>query len=122
MWSSSPRNRISCVVGDQAGNQPPSVEIFHLPPGPGKGRTNTSFRPDSLDAYARNFPSGENDGPTWMIFGSAKNDSALPALGRSGSLRIHGKRINARPTRAQLNKNQPSIFSQSGRKRVRTGI
>src|ERR1700736_4309115 len=62
MWSSRSRNRISCVARDQAGNLPPSVEIFHLPPGPGKGSTNTSSRsprPDSLDAYARNFPSGE---------------------------------------------------------------
>ena len=30
------------------------------PPGPGKGRTYTSFRPDSLETYASHRPSGEN--------------------------------------------------------------
>ena len=39
-----------------------SVEIRHLPPGPGNGRTYTSGRPDSLEAYASHRPSGENIG------------------------------------------------------------
>ncbi len=33
------RNSSSCAVADQAGKEPPSVEIRHLPPGPGNGRT-----------------------------------------------------------------------------------
>src|SRR5206468_1729992 len=49
---------------DQAASLPPPVEICHLPPGPGKGRTKTSFRPDSSDRYAIQRPSGEKTGST----------------------------------------------------------
>jgi hypothetical protein len=56
------------------------VETFHLPPGPGNGRTNTSCRPDSLDAYARNFPSGENAGSV-STCASARKGSAFRVAG-----------------------------------------
>src|SRR5215469_6180268 len=39
---------------------PPSVEIWYLPPGPGNGATYTCHRPDSLEEYATQWPSGEN--------------------------------------------------------------
>jgi hypothetical protein len=33
MRSSPPRKNNSCVFAEKAGNLPPAVEIFHLPPG-----------------------------------------------------------------------------------------
>src|SRR6266542_6047631 len=56
------RYNSSLRVRDQVGVIPPLVEICHLPPGPGNGRTYTSFRPDSFEEYASQRPSGENIG------------------------------------------------------------
>ena len=41
------------------GKRPPAVETCRIPPGPGNGRTYTSKRPDSLELYASQRPSGE---------------------------------------------------------------
>src|SRR5690349_1131610 len=70
------------------GSWPPPVEIAHLPeldgPEAGNGRTKTSSRPDSLDAYAIQRPFGEIAGCC------SKNElrrksSGLPGLGLSVS-------------------------------------
>src|SRR5260370_35564370 len=95
MWSSKSWYTISCVLRDQAGNLPPFVEIFHLPPGPGNGRTKTSFGPYSFGAYPRNFPSGENAVSTPTSLWSAKNGSAFPPLGRAGTPHTPGRGTNA---------------------------
>src|SRR5262245_60396169 len=50
--SSSPR-------GDQRGHAPPSVETCQRRPPSGHGCTYTSYRPDSLEWYATQRPSGE---------------------------------------------------------------
>src|SRR5207245_3652317 len=74
---------------DQIGNAPPPVEIVDLPepngPPAGKGRTYTSERPDSVDVYAIQRPSGENAGSS-SAKGVPRNSSGLPGLGCSGSL------------------------------------
>ena len=52
----------SRLLRDQIGTLPPALEICHLPPGPGNGRTYTSYLPDSSDWYAIQRPSGETAG------------------------------------------------------------
>src|SRR5437763_11235105 len=95
--SSVPRNSNSCAT-DHTGNWPPEVDTLHLPPGPGKDRTQTCTSPDSSEAYAMNLPSGENAGSTSTTVGSFRNGSTLPGLGRSGSLRSMGSvKISGNP-------------------------
>src|SRR5262249_8313186 len=50
------RYRISLPSDRKRGKLPPSVEISHLPPGPGKGTAYTSFRQDSFDSHTTHRP------------------------------------------------------------------
>jgi len=68
---------------------PPPLEIRHLTPAFGKGRTKTSSVPDSLDEYAIHFPSGEKVASTSRS-GPVRKGSGLPGFGCSGSLNSSG--------------------------------
>src|SRR5258708_7970442 len=81
----------SCFrVRDHVAWPPPSVEICHLPPGPGNGRTKISPRPFSDDVYAIHRPSGENigsdsvNGPFAKAVGfpAFQPDASSPSIGR----------------------------------------
>src|SRR5712691_1469530 len=82
---------------------PPPVEICHLPDPeavpPRNGRTYTSLRPDSLDVYAIQRPSGEKAG-SCSLDGVRRKSSGLPGLGYSGSLTSKGsvQRLNTLST------------------------
>src|SRR5436190_14946112 len=85
------------------GKCPPPTEINHWPeldgPPAGKGRTRTSLTPDAVDAYAIQRPSGENAGSSssWRV---RRKSSAVPALGRSGSLVSRGNVQRSKPVSA----------------------
>src|SRR5579864_2502674 len=76
---------------DQAGILPPPEETCHRPPPAvsGNGRTYTSYKPDSSDAYAIQRPSGENAGCT-SFAGVRANGSGVAGLGWSGSVTSKG--------------------------------
>src|ERR1051326_8777359 len=85
------------------GNWPPPVETCDIPepdgPTVGKGRTNTSSRPDSPDTYEIQRPSGENEGFR-LPNGLRRKGSGLPAWGCSGSLMSSGSVQRSEPVSA----------------------
>ena len=64
---------------DQVG-VPATARNLPLPPGPGNGRTYTSWRPDSSEEYASHRPSGENIGSA-----SATGCSGTPSASQASS-------------------------------------
>src|SRR3954462_7911656 len=56
---------------------PPAVDTLYFSPGPGNGRTYTSYRPDSSETYASHRPSGENAGAVSLNGDGAKACGSL---------------------------------------------
>src|SRR5262245_60327385 len=74
----APGSRPPRISGLDSSRAAAPVEICHLPPGPGNGRTYTSHRPVSFEAYASQRPSGEN------IDASSADGVARKVVGRPG--------------------------------------
>src|SRR5262245_48563168 len=92
------------------------MEIGTFSPGPGNGRTYTSLRPDSFDAYASQRPSGENTGAPspngvlrnargWSLWSRSRIQMSCPVCGSTdtnASFLPSGDHDSGRLTRSTL--------------------
>ena len=93
-----------------------SVEICHFPPGPGNGRTYTSGRPDSFEAYASQRPSGENIAPVSMA-GLFRNAAGVPGFQPDSLLPSNGRIIRSMLVCGEVSSNARNLPTRMKRAR-----